>query len=211
MDKDVAENLESRKATKDTAKNDSFKDWLKNKKTIGLLLIAALTNIGNVLSTIDIITDKTSSLYTWFGESKKFEGHWSNNTEGYIDGTPDFLLKNTSDVLISIDLNVKGGEVRGELHTDARLKICETIEEKLKTLCTLIASHPLMIEGKKSPFSNDFDAYITEYRNGEKKIVAILNMKITGDDEMTITNTMRTPESALFPAKAYAVKITTKE
>lgn len=44
-----------------------------------------------------------------------------------------------------------------------------------------------------------------------KKIVAILNMKITDDDKMTITNTMRTPESALFPTKIYAIKIITEE
>ncbi|MBD6252755.1 hypothetical protein FMD66_17765, partial [Salmonella enterica subsp. enterica serovar Enteritidis] len=68
-----------------------------------------------------------------------------------------------------------------------------------------------MIEGEKSPFSNEFDAYITEYRNGDKKIVAILNMKITDDDKMTITNTMRTPESALFSTKIYAIKIITEE
>lgn len=133
------------------------------------MLIAALTNVGNVLSTINIITDKTSSL----GESKKFEVHWTNNKEGYIDGTTDFLLKNTGDVLISFDMNVKGGEVGEELDTDARLKMCETIEEKLKTLCMLISSHPLMIEGKKSPFSNRLDAYITEYRNGDKNIINI--------------------------------------
>lgn len=197
--------------SKEDVQDISLKNWLKNKKTIVLLIFTALTNVGNVLSTIDIITDKTSSFYTWLGESKKFEGHWTNNTEGFIDGTPDFLLKNAGDVLIKFDLNIKGGEVRGELHTDARLKMCETIEEKLKTLCTLIASHPLMIEGEKSPFSNEFDAYITEYRNGDKKIVAILNMKITDDDKMTITNTMRTPESALFPTKIYAIKIITEE
>ncbi|EIE7147070.1 hypothetical protein LDV76_004660, partial [Salmonella enterica subsp. enterica serovar Ohio] len=173
--------------SKEDVQDISLKNWLKNKKTIVLFIFTALTNVGNVLSTIDIITDKTSSFYTWLGESKKFEGHWTNNTEGFIDGTPDFLLKNAGDVLIKFDLNIKGGEVRGELHTDARLKMCETIEEKLKTLCTLIASHPLMIEGEKSPFSNEFDAYITEYRNGDKKIVAILNMKITDDDKMTIT------------------------
>lgn len=43
---------------------------------------------------------------------EKFEGHWTNNTEGFIDGTPDFLLKNAGDVLIKFDLNIKGGEVR---------------------------------------------------------------------------------------------------
>ncbi|HFG6592183.1 TPA: hypothetical protein ACGHH5_003199 [Salmonella enterica subsp. enterica serovar 1,4,[5],12:b:-] len=194
-------------ATTKGAKSNSFKDWLKNKNTIALLIFTALTNVGNALSTIDIITNKVSSLYTWLGESNKFEGHWENNKEGYIDGTPDFLLKNVGDELISFDLEIKGGEVRGKLQTDARLKMCETIEENLKKLCTLIASYPLMIEGKKSPFSNEFDAYLTEYRNGDKNIVAILNMKISGDREMTITNTMRTPESILFPKKIYAVKI----
>ncbi|ECJ0134359.1 hypothetical protein FLX88_24645, partial [Salmonella enterica] len=111
--------------SKEDVQDISLKNWLKNKKTIVLLIFTALTNVGNVLSTIDIITDKTSSFYTWLGESKKFEGHWTNNTEGFIDGTPDFLLKNAGDVLIKFDLNIKGGEVRGELHTDARLKMCE--------------------------------------------------------------------------------------
>lgn len=70
-------------------------------------------------------------------------------------------------------MNVKGSEVGGELHTDARLKMCETIEENLKTLCMLISSHPLMIEDKKLPFPNRLDAYITEYRNGDKNIINI--------------------------------------
>ncbi|EGS7834856.1 hypothetical protein I4U05_004292, partial [Salmonella enterica subsp. enterica serovar Enteritidis] len=77
--------------SKEDVQDISLKNWLKNKKTIVLLIFTALTNVGNVLSTIDIITDKTSSFYTWLGESKKFEGHWTNNTEGFIDGTPDFL------------------------------------------------------------------------------------------------------------------------
>lgn len=65
--------------SKEDVQDISLKNWLKNKKTIVLLIFTALTNVGNVLSTIDIITDKTSSFYTWLGESKKFEGHWTNN------------------------------------------------------------------------------------------------------------------------------------
>ncbi|EKA6359924.1 hypothetical protein OL075_003660, partial [Salmonella enterica] len=167
--------------SKEHVQDISLKNWLKNKKTIVLLIFTALTNVGNVLSTFDAISEKVSSLYTWLGESSKFEGEWSNNQEGYIDGPPVFLDKNESTDVISFDLRIKDGEVRGELRTDARLKICETIDKKLKSFCTLIASHPFMIEGKKSPFSNQFDAYITEWREGEKRLIAILNMKIEND------------------------------
>lgn len=189
--------------SKEDVQDISLKNWLKNKKTIALLIFTALTNVGNVLSTFDTITEKASSLYTWLGESSKFEGEWSNNQEGYIDGPPEFLAKNDSTDVISFDLRIKDGEVRGELRTDARLKICETIDKKLKSFCTLIASHPLMIEGKKSPFSNQFDAYITEWREGEKRLIAILNMKIEDDGEMVVTNTL---ESRTFPPKIYMIK-----
>ncbi|EIC5524902.1 hypothetical protein PUY49_004451 [Salmonella enterica] len=193
--------------SKEHVQDISLKNWLKNKKTIVLLIFTALTNVGNVLSTFDAISEKVSSLYTWLGESSKFEGEWSNNQEGYIDGPPVFLDKNESTDVISFDLRIKDGEVRGELRTDARLKICETIDKKLKSFCTLIASHPFMIEGKKSPFSNQFDAYITEWREGEKRLIAILNMKIENDGEMVVTNTMRTLESRIFPPKIYMIKI----
>lgn len=193
--------------SKEDVQDISLKNWLKNKKTIVLLIFTALTNVGNVLSTFDAISEKVSSLYTWLGESSKFEGEWSNNQEGYIDGPPVFLDKNESTDVISFDLRTKDGEVRGELRTDARLKICETIDKKLKSFCTLIASHPFMIEGKKSPFSNQFDAYITEWREGEKRLIAILNMKIEDDGEMVVTNTMRTLESRTFPTKFYMIKI----
>lgn len=193
--------------SKEHVQDISLKNWLKNKKTIVLLIFTALTNVGNVLSTFDAISEKVSSLYTWLGESSKFEGEWSNNQEGYIDGLPVFLDKNESTDVISFDLRIKDGEVRGELRTDARLKICETIDKKLKSFCTLIASHPFMIEGKKSPFSNQFDAYITEWREGEKRLIAILNMKIENDGEMVVTNTMRTLESRTFPPKIYMIKI----
>ncbi|EDZ4100508.1 hypothetical protein GQZ29_002623 [Salmonella enterica] len=193
--------------SKEHVQDISLKNWLKNKKTIVLLIFTALTNVGNVLSTFDAISEKVSSLYTWLGESSKFEGEWSNNQEGYIDGPPVFLDKNESTDVISFDLRIKDGEVRGELRTDDRLKICETIDKKLKSFCTLIASHPFMIEGKKSPFSNQFDAYITEWREGEKRLIAILNMKIENDGEMVVTNTMRTLESRTFPPKIYMIKI----
>ncbi|EBJ5114483.1 hypothetical protein DV589_24195 [Salmonella enterica] len=193
--------------SKEHVQDISLKNWLKNKKTIVLLIFTALTNVGNVLSTFDAISEKVSSLYTWLGESSKFEGEWSNNQEGYIDGPPVFLDKNESTDVIIFDLRIKDGEVRGELRTDARLKICETIDKKLKSFCTLIASHPFMIEGKKSPFSNQFDAYITEWREGEKRLIAILNMKIENDGEMVVTNTMRTLESRTFPPKIYMIKI----
>ncbi|EAS3738910.1 hypothetical protein ES723_24090 [Salmonella enterica] len=193
--------------SKEHVQDISLKNWLKNKKTIVLLIFTALTNVGNVLSTFDAISEKVSSLYTWLGESSKFEGEWSNNQEGYIDGPPVFLDKNESTDVISFDLRIKDGEVRGELRTDARLKICETIDKKLKSFCILIASHPFMIEGKKSPFSNQFDAYITEWREGEKRLIAILNMKIENDGEMVVTNTMRTLESRTFPPKIYMIKI----
>ncbi|EDL3630066.1 hypothetical protein O4K15_004511 [Salmonella enterica] len=193
--------------SKEHVQDISLKNWLKNKKTIVLLIFTALTNVGNVLSTFDAISEKVSSLYTWLGESSKFEGEWSNNQEGYIDGPPVFLDKNESTDVISFDLRIKDGEVRGELRTDARLKICETIDKKLKSFCTLIASHPFIIEGKKSPFSNQFDAYITEWREGEKRLIAILNMKIENDGEMVVTNTMRTLESRTFPPKIYMIKI----
>ncbi|XLH05969.1 hypothetical protein AAFX70_00025 (plasmid) [Salmonella enterica subsp. enterica serovar Typhimurium] len=52
--------------------------------------------------------------------------------------------------------------MNGEQHTDSLLKICETIEKRLKIFCILIASQALMIEGKKSPLSNQFDAHIIE-------------------------------------------------
>ncbi|EFN7223057.1 TPA: hypothetical protein HGR29_21565 [Escherichia coli] len=38
--------------------------------------------------------------------------------------------------------------MNGEQHTDSLLKICETIEKRLKIFCILIASQALMIEGK---------------------------------------------------------------
>lgn len=185
----------------------SLKNWLKNKKTIVLLIFTALTNIGNALSTFDAITEKASSFYTWLGESSKFEGKWTNNQEGYIDSPPEFLAKNESTDVISFELRIKDGEVNGELHTDSRLKICETIEKRLKISCTLIASQPLIIEGKKSPFSNQFDANIIEWRDGKKQLIAILNMKIENDGEMIVTNTMRTLESRTFPKKIYMIKI----
>ncbi len=78
--------------SKEDVQDISLKNWLKNKKTIVLLIFTALTNVGNVLSTIDIITDKTSSFYTWLGESKKFEGHWTNNTEGFIGNDSNLLI-----------------------------------------------------------------------------------------------------------------------
>lgn len=36
-------------------------------------------------------------------------------------------------------------------------------------------------------------------------------MEITDNDEMTITNTMRTPESELLTSKIHAIKIITEE
>ncbi|EGM2364052.1 hypothetical protein IRP16_004452 [Salmonella enterica] len=190
----------------------SLKNWLKNKKTIVLLIFTALTNIGNVLSTFDTIIEKSSSAYTWLGKSSKFEGEWSNNQEGYIDTPPEFLDQNDSTDVISVNLKIKDGEVRGELHTDARVKICETIiDEKIKTACKLIASYPFMIEGRKSPFSNQFDAHIVEWRNGKKQLIAILNMKIENDGEMVITNTMKTLESRTFPPKIYMIKTITMD
>ncbi|EJX0511913.1 hypothetical protein ODC80_004381 [Salmonella enterica] len=63
------------------------------------------------------------------------------------------------------------------------------------------------VQDKKSPFSNQFDAYITEWREGEKRLIAILNMKIENDGEMVVTNTMRTLESRTFPPKIYMIKI----
>ncbi|MEQ9851913.1 MULTISPECIES: hypothetical protein [Pectobacterium] len=189
----------------------SFKEWLKNKNTILLLVIAALTNIGNLLSTIDIIVEKTRSFYTWLGESEKFTGHWENNREGYIDGTPDILLKNKSDDIVNLDIKIKGAMVSGEIHTDARSKMCDKIQEKLRLTCSFIASHPFAIEGEKWPFINNFDAYVSEYRHGEKIIIAILNMKVSGDNTMVITNTMRTAESRLFPDEIYMIKLKNEE
>ena len=56
--------------SKEDVQDISLKNWLKNKKTIVLLIFTALTNVGNVLSTIDIITDKTSYFTHGLGNRK---------------------------------------------------------------------------------------------------------------------------------------------
>lgn len=187
--------------------NENLKEWLKNKKTLALLIFLIITNIGDFISATETIYEKIKNFYTWLGESNQFSGNWSNDPEGYIDGTPDFLMKNKRDDLISLDLNVENSIVSGEVYSDYRMKRCGNIDKKYELTCKLVASNPLMVEGKKLFFMNSFDAYVYEYRGGEKVTIAILNMKINDDNSMLIKNTMRTPESITFPSETYMIKL----
>ncbi|WP_368925377.1 hypothetical protein [Proteus mirabilis] len=189
-------------------KNIKLTEWLRDKKTIGLIIFSVITNLGNLISTIDTFSGKINNFYTWLGESSQFSGNWSNNTEGYIDGiVPDILLENKRDDIINLNLDVKDFIVEGDIHSDFREKVCDKIEKNQRSMCKIIASTPFIIEGEKSPFMNSFDAYVYEYRNGKKIIIAILNMKINSDNSMKITNSMSTQESNTFPREIYLIKL----
>lgn len=190
-----------------------FNRLMNSRMTVVIFIsfiLISIINLATIISSIDTLQSKYNDFWIWFGSSERFTGKWNNSSEGYIDGIyPGTILKNDSDIMISVDLKVKDHQVTGVIVSSFFIDSCinstksKDFKANMKLFCETL-SHMLLI-GNKSPFKNNFDAEVFNYESGKKILYATLHFNIS-NEELEITNKNIGKYSSFFPNKAFLIK-----